>query len=124
MIPVVLPAQYLVEAGRYLAEPQKRLMLAVLQTAVDDYQGSPAEQASHRGGSLEEKAAKRAAAYVSSRDRSWPFSFESICETVGLDAERLRRGLQDMVLMRERSALGADGHPSDEPPRPLRNSEG
>ncbi len=109
MIPVVLPAQYLIESGRYLVEPQKRLMLAVLQTVVDDYRGAAEECTTGAAGSGERKAALRAADYVSSRDRSWPFSFESICETIGLDAERLRQGLMQMARLRERSMLGLDG---------------
>jgi hypothetical protein len=27
-------------------------------------------------------------------DRTWPYSFESLCETVGLDAAYLRRGIR------------------------------
>ena len=30
-------------------------------------------------------------AYVASRDRSWPYSFENLCETIGVDAGSLRR---------------------------------
>jgi hypothetical protein len=30
---------------------------------------------------------------VESDDRTWPFSFENICEAVGLDAGTLRNGL-------------------------------
>jgi hypothetical protein len=108
MIPVVLPAQYLFESGRYLVEPQKRLMLAVLQTVVDDYRGSVEEQTACGAGPSERKAAHRAAAYVSSRDRSWPFSFESICETIGLDAERLRQGLIQMARLRRQSVSGLE----------------
>jgi hypothetical protein len=32
-------------------------------------------------------------AYVASRDRSWPYSFENLCETIGVDADLLRRQL-------------------------------
>jgi hypothetical protein len=112
MMPVVLPAQYLLESGRYLVEPQKRLMLAVLQTVVDDYRGAADEEAMMGGGGpSERKAALRAAAYVSSKDRSWPFSFESICETIGLDAERLRQGLIQMARLRQQTILGLEDRP-------------
>ena len=33
-------------------------------------------------------------AYVASRDRSWPYSFENLCDTIGVDAGYLRRGIE------------------------------
>jgi hypothetical protein len=103
MIHVVLPAQYLRQASLHLVEPQKRLMLAVLRTVVDDYGGAPHTRAANRG-AISRRDAQQAAAYVASRDRSWPFSFESICETIGLDPDRLRQGLREMV--RETAGAG------------------
>jgi hypothetical protein len=32
-------------------------------------------------------------AYVARRDRSWPYSFENLCETIGVDAGSLRQRL-------------------------------
>jgi hypothetical protein len=40
------------------------------------------------------QAYERAMAYVASRDRSWPYSFENVCETIGVDASYLRRGIE------------------------------
>ena len=40
MIHLVLPARYLARRRESRGEPQTRLMLAVLQTVVDDYRGS------------------------------------------------------------------------------------
>jgi len=82
MIPVLLPVQYLNKPGARRREPQTRLMLAVLQTVVDDY-------AVRR----DPRAYAAARAYVESTDRTWPFSFENLCEAVGLDADSLRSGL-------------------------------
>jgi hypothetical protein len=92
MIHVVLPVQYLRIAGRYRREPQVRLMVAVLQTVVDDLSSLTCEQ-----GVEPARAAgpyEQARAYVASRDRSWPFSFENLCEAIGLDADGLRRQLR------------------------------
>jgi len=91
MIHTILPEQYLRKAGDRCTEPQKRLMLAVLQTVVDDV----AAGAAGRGPALgDAHTYQQALAYVDSRDRHWPFSFENICETIGLDAEGIRRTLQ------------------------------
>ena len=37
---------------------------------------------------------RRAIAYVASTDRTWPFSFENVCEALGLDPTVLRQELQ------------------------------
>jgi len=68
-------------------------MIAVLRTAVEDC----CDEAVRRGagGSARDPHAYRqAVAYVESRDRSWPFSFENICEAVGFDPESIRRGVR------------------------------
>lgn len=41
-------------------------------------------------------------AWIESRDRNGPFAFENLCDTLGIDADRLRR--------RVRTALG---HPTE-----------
>jgi hypothetical protein len=98
MIHVLLPEQYLRKAGTHRIEPQKRLMLAVLQTAVDDCLGSRTRQARGlpRPGRKEHEDAR---AYVESTDRSWPFTFENLCEAIGLDAGWLRRRLTQRTLL-------------------------
>ena len=93
MIHVMLPVQYLRRAGDRLAEPQKRLMLAVLKTVVEDCETPVALQPETPKARLDHQARQQAWAYVHSTDRSWPFSFENVCEAVGLDASSLRRGL-------------------------------
>jgi hypothetical protein len=93
MIHVLLPVQYQQKSGTQRVDPQKRLMLAVLQTAVDDCLGSRTRQAAGQPGPRDRKAYEDATAYLASTDRSWPFSFESLCEAVGLDAGSLRRHL-------------------------------
>jgi hypothetical protein len=92
MIHVMLPVQYLGQAGARLIEPEKRLMLAILLTVVDDYRASRQRRAM-RGGVRVDRAYAQATAYVASTDRTWPFSFENVCEAMGLDADRLREEL-------------------------------
>ena len=87
MIHVMLPTQYLRCADSRLVEPHRRLMAAVLQTVVDDCGRG------HRR-PVDRRDRRRATAYVASRDRTWSFSFENLCEALGLDASRLRRELQ------------------------------
>ena len=93
MLHVLLPDQYLGEAGERIAEPQKRLMLAVLQTVVDDCTGSAYRRSTGQLGPVDSKAQLEASEYVASDDRSWPFSFRNICDALGLDVSYLRRGI-------------------------------
>ena len=72
--------------GQHRIEPQRRLMAAVLQTVLDDVRG-PSRRAAGR------HAHEQARAYVASKDRSWPFSFENVCEAIGIDADRMREQL-------------------------------
>jgi hypothetical protein len=93
MIHVMLPVQYLAKAGDRLVEPQKRLMLAVLQTVIDDCQGSRSRQAAGLPAPLDGKEYLAAREYLASTDRDWPFTFENLCDALGLDAGSFRRCL-------------------------------
>src|SRR5437867_3487104 len=94
MIHTLLPTQYIQQAGARLVEPRKRLMMAVLMSAVSDCQ-QRMEARAGAGSSSARRAILEAHAYVASTDRSWPFSFENLCEAVGLNAAWLRRRLQN-----------------------------
>lgn len=93
MIHVMLPVQYLQQAGARLAEPEKRLALAVLQTVVYDCSLIAGERSDGKAEARSHQAYTRAMAYVASCDRSWPYSFENLCDSLGVDAGYLRRGI-------------------------------
>ena len=97
VIPVVVPCQYF-RRGNAGPEPHKRLMAAVLQTAVDDRWGSVYRRVPRHGTPTHIQAVRRANAYLASTDRAWPFSFENLCEALGLDPTSIR-----LQLRRERS---------------------
>jgi hypothetical protein len=92
MIHVMLPVQYLRRAGERLVDPERRLMLAVLHAVVHDCRLAALPAASART----RRAYDEAMAYVESTDRSWPYSFENVCDAVGIDAGFLRRGISQV----------------------------
>ena len=96
MIHVMLPTQYSNRIGMRLAEPHKRLMAAVLQAVLDDCRGGPVYRRSMGKGAIDARAVRKAIAYVASRDRAWPFSFENLCDALGFDACGLREGINAM----------------------------
>lgn len=64
-------------------------MLAVLEDALDCYQ-KYAFSRDTQGRQLFEEAHE----WISSGNRDWFFSFENICETLEINPEYLRRGLE------------------------------
>src|SRR5712691_11671966 len=93
MIHVMLPVQYLQAAGRRRMEPEKRLMAAVLQAVLDDFRGSVYRCAAGFPAATDRRAYEQERAYVASTDRTWPFSFENLCEAIWLDADNVRESL-------------------------------
>src|SRR5262245_50436515 len=87
---LLLPAQFHA-AWPYDAAswPEKPLMLAVLEEAVDDFQ---------RWVTAHDRVGKRrfdeAEGWFESDDSDWPYSFPNICQALGLDAGYLRAGLR------------------------------
>ena len=94
MIHIMLPAQYASRAR--LGEPHKRLMAAVLRAVVDDCRGGSVYRRATGQGVVDAGSVRKAIAYVASTDRTWPFSFENLCDALGLNAGALRHALVGM----------------------------
>ena len=78
--------------------PNRRLMAAVLRTAVDDYRGTDRSFVTDRRAPTTPRNIRKAVAYVTSTDRTWPFSFENLCEALGLDAVDVRQKLRKALV--------------------------
>lgn len=72
--------------------PEQRLMAAVLESAIADWLVRRDRQAPSRNAARVAMDEDLAGWFMSS-DRRWPYSFESICAALGLDAGRIRRRL-------------------------------
>jgi hypothetical protein len=75
-------------------ESSWRLMAAVLQTVLDDCQGTLYGRPVGYRAISDPQWVREAVAYVASTDRTWPFSFENLCEALGVDSSALRHALQ------------------------------
>jgi hypothetical protein len=86
----VLPSQFFdrfkIDAS---LQPEKRLMLAVLEDAVGTFQ-KYAGATSRRSRRLHAEAEE----WFADSDVTWPFAFRNICQALGLEPEWLRRGLE------------------------------
>lgn len=67
---------------------EERLMLAVLQDAVECFQEHVVAQYV-----WEKKLFQEAEDWILEKNTDWPFSFENICETLQLNPDYIRRGL-------------------------------
>ncbi len=87
---LMLPAQFFARrCTGTLLRPEQRLALAVLEDAVAAFQTNAT--AKHEQG---RRYYAEAAAWLTSDDTSWPFSFVNVCHAVGLDPESIRSGLR------------------------------
>lgn len=83
----LVPAQW-EERLRPQASPELRLMAAVLIDAIRDYRNGPGARSGRS-----RQLARLAARWIASRERAWPYSFESICAVFDIDADGLRHKL-------------------------------
>jgi len=86
----LVPAQYFDRVGGDAAfQPEKRLMLAVLEEAIATYQRH-LMSTTRRSARLVEEVEE----WVAGVGGDWPFSFDNICAALDLEPEYLRAGMQ------------------------------
>jgi hypothetical protein len=86
----LVPAQYFERFRSKTLAPEKRLMLAVLEDAVNCYQDNVSARSEKRKKPFEESQA-----WILAEHHDWFFSFENVCEILGIDPAYLRQGLLD-----------------------------
>jgi len=101
---VVLPEQFFEGARRdSQASGEKALMLAVLEDGIRCFQEHLRNPRSNP-----RLLSQQAEAWMRAVDYEWPFSFNNVCETLGIDPSALRAALLAWKAMRlaEREANG------------------
>ncbi|MGH7771797.1 MAG: hypothetical protein ACREQA_06125 [Candidatus Binatia bacterium] len=102
----LLPAQYFETYRKNtLLEPEKRLMLAILEDAVQCFQDNVLAQSGRRKRLFEE-----AEEWILEEDDDRVFSFVNICETFGIHPQYLRKGLMKWKQRRLRGQSRAAVH--------------
>src|SRR5713226_7623914 len=85
----LLPEQFFSLLGRKPLQGEKRLLLAMLEDAVHCFQTYLLARKPH-----ERRLFQEAEEWINSKDLHWFFSFENICEILGIHPGRLRDALQ------------------------------
>jgi hypothetical protein len=85
----VLPAQFFETLKRKtIFEPEKRLMLAILEDAIRCFQGNLLAR-----NLRSQRVFEEAEEWFLGADGDWIFSFDNICDALGLNSAYLRQGL-------------------------------
>lgn len=92
----LLPSQFWSPASETHTEPEKRLIIAVLEDALSLLLNEACQPSKHRRGAVLE-----ATRWLESNERSGPFAFASICDLLALDVARVRRAIRNLRSRRE-----------------------
>ena len=86
----LMPSQYFDRIRRRASfDGERRLMVAILEDAVDVYRKQAGARDRKRRQLFED-----AESWIESADKSWFFSFENICDMLSIDVDYLRKGLR------------------------------
>ena len=89
---VLTPSQFFDRLRRRSEhDGERRLMIAVLEDAIDVYR-KRLDARDRRGRQLFDEAE----AWIEDTDRSWLYAFENVCDILGIDADYLRSGLRKL----------------------------
>ena len=85
----LLPSQFFDRVRRRVEhDGERRLMIAVLEDAVDVYRKQAGAQEARN-----QQLFREAEEWIEDRNRTWLFSFENICDVLDIDSSYVRRGL-------------------------------
>ena len=90
---VILPSQYYGRMGGGGLCSERRLMLAVLVDALNILRGW-----NRAGGARKRRVFAEAAQWVIMKGTSNPFSFDSVCDALGIDSEMARERLGGLTM--------------------------
>jgi hypothetical protein len=98
----LVPSQYFDRVGADAAyQPEKRLMLAVLEEAIATFQRHVVA-----GTRRSQRLVEEVEEWVDGRGSDWPFSFENVCAALDIEAEYLRNGMARWKDNEQRQASG------------------
>lgn len=83
---IIMPAQFFDARQRRELEPQRKLAIAILRDAIDCYREHARSEASPS-----RQLFVDAEAWITSCDRDYCFSFENVCELLGMDPDWIRQ---------------------------------
>jgi hypothetical protein len=89
----MLPSQFLVPDEQGLTGGERKLMAALLSDGIEAYIHHSISEAIGKRLSRKGKPKSDASEWVEAKDDSYVFSFDNVCECLGINPEYLRLGL-------------------------------
>jgi hypothetical protein len=87
---LIVPSQFFDRIrAEQSSQPEKRLMLAVMEDAIATFQKSV-----HGATRRQRRLLRETEEWIGSENDGWPFSFENICAALDIEAEYLRKGIK------------------------------
>lgn len=114
----LLAEQYLSNFRRKISlEPEKTLMLAVLEDAINCFRDNVAAESGKK-----KRLFEAAEQWIWAEDGDWIFSFQNTCEVLGFTPEYIRQGLiqlKKQTLLKQKiiKAWSRQNRPTEGPPR-------
>lgn len=104
---VMLPSQFLIPDEEGLIGGERRLMAALLSDGIEAYIHQAVSRTTELYAIARPKVRTDACEWVETEDESYVFSFDNVCECLGINPEYLRLGLHRYVeSIRELRASG------------------
>jgi hypothetical protein len=94
----LLSLQFFAACQRKILDPERELMLAVLEDAITCINAYASSSDGKR-----QRLFREALDWILEEDEQWPFSFNNICEALRLDARCVRAGLLLMAKQKSNS---------------------
>jgi hypothetical protein len=111
---IILPSQYFGAMRSTGLSSEQRLMLSVLVDAINLIRGWQGTGSARR-----RQAFAEAAHWINVTRTNYPFSFESICDALGIDAEIVRRWISRLTKRQANMArVGSVARPNDQAATP------
>ena len=98
-------------------QPEKRLILAVLEEAIAEFK-SLVQKIAQESRRRERRLLQENDEWFASDETTWPYSFENICSTVQIDADYMRQGLKQWKQHKIEAARRQAERVVPLPPRP------
>ena len=116
----LLPVQYFEAMRRkHLLEGEKRLILSVLEDAVECFMKC-IDSPTNKG----QRLFREAEEWINLEDKRWVFSFDNVCDMLDINPEYMRRGLREWKQRKlEAMARAAEQAPTPTEPEPQAEPE-
>ncbi len=106
---VMLPSQFMLPDEEGLAGGERRLMAALLSDGIEAYIHQATSRATDLYAVARPKVRTDACEWVETPDESYVFSFDNVCECLGINPEYLRLGLLRYIETNRALRASGDG---------------